>query len=133
MKPAPTDPIRLSRPTLAPPPRVFIDPDYPQPVGHLYRVFDLTRFNRRTAMSEKLIAAVTPATSPYPPYLNVTDCGDGTVRVTLRGNPRGEECGYTHSAIFPASAWVDFERQIKDGGWHPSSLAVKGVAAEIAR
>lgn len=50
-------------------------------------------------MTEKLIVAVTPTNAPYyPPYLNVTDCGDGTVRVTLRASPEPKTgsrlCGF---------------------------------------
>lgn len=41
-------------------------------------------------MNDKTIAAVTPINFPqgFPPYINATDLGDGTVRVTVRGNPK---------------------------------------------
>lgn len=42
-------------------------------------------------MTETTIAAATPAGADYPPYLNATDLGDGTVRVTIRANSEQKE------------------------------------------
>lgn len=71
-------------------------------------------------MTETLLAAVTPA-GPYPPYINVTDMGDGTVRVTLRGNARNDTLGYTVRATFDTAVWEDFARQVTHGPDHEAS------------
>lgn len=65
-------------------------------------------------MTGKTIAAVTSA-GFYPPFVNATDQGDGTVQVTIRANPTNpdgvvgrEKCGDTLSTVITLTEWQQF-------------------------
>jgi len=59
--------------------------------------------------------AMTPAMSPYPPYINVSVDGD-KVTVILRSNPKLENgvwiCGITANAVFTKADWDYFLAQL---------------------
>lgn len=56
-------------------------------------------------MTNRYLSAHTPATSPYPPFINLSETIDGEVQIILRGPPcKGEfsdqDCGPTVTATF---------------------------------
>lgn len=67
----------------------------------------------------KLIAAYTPPTSPYPPYVNISRQADGGVTVTVREPPgpgefSDQDCGRTVSYTMAPWEWDDIKAQIAE-------------------
>lgn len=67
-------------------------------------------------MTRELIAAYTPSTSPYPPFINVSRDGDD-VTITVR-DPAGpgefskEDCGKTGSLKVSGAVWDGFMAEL---------------------
>jgi hypothetical protein len=68
-------------------------------------------------MTAKLIAAYTPPTSPYPPYVNVSREDNGGVTITVRAPPgpgefSDKDCGPTSAIFLAPEAWDDLRAGI---------------------